>query len=294
MSTIIEDLKAKGTLVSDGAWGTFLIAEGLGAGECPELWNATHPEVIRRVASAYASAGADCIITNSFGGSRIKLGHYGIETRTSELNRLAAALVREAVGPDRHVLGSIGPTGKFVMTGEVTEEELYDVFREQAVALESGGADACCVETMAAIDEAAAAVRAVKECTRLEVVCTFTYTATPGGGYHTMMGVTPTARAAAMIDAGADIIGANCSLGPAEMVDVVRELRAAAPSIPILVHPNAGMPCHSDSGDHYPLTPEGMRDQVPALRAAGAGIIGGCCGTNPDHIAAIAQALGKR
>lgn len=291
MPSIRDDLASRGALVSDGAWGTFLIAEGLGAGECPELWNITHPDVVRKIAQAYAEAGADCIVTNSFGGSRIKLGHYGLAERTVELNEAAARLVREVAGDARHVLGSIGPTGKFLMMGDVTEEELYDVFREQARALEAGGADACCIETMADIDEAVLAVRAAKENTRLEIVCTFTYSHTPESGYRTMMGVAPADMAKAVLDAGADIIGTNCSLGPAEMVEVVKELRAVAPDVPILVHPNAGMPCHTDAGDVYPLTPEEMQAQVAPLRAAGANIIGGCCGTNPHHIEAIARVV---
>lgn len=290
MPTICEDLAAKGALVSDGAWGTFLIAEGLAAGECPELWNATHPDVIRNIAKSYVDAGADCIITNSFGGSRIKLSHYGLADRATELNEAAARLVREVAGNSRHVLGSIGPTGKFLMMGDVTEEELYGTFREQAIALEAGGANACCVETMADLDEARTAVRAAKENTNLEIVCTFTYSHAESG-YRTMMGVAPAEMAVAIVAAGADIIGTNCSLGPEEMVEIVKELRAAAPGIPILVHPNAGKPCHTDSGDEYPLTPEEMKAQVAPLRAAGASIIGGCCGTNPKHIAAIAEAL---
>lgn len=292
MKSIRDDIARKGILVSDGGWGTFLVAAGLGPGECPELWNVEHPDVVRNIAKSYVDAGADIIMTNSFGGTRITLEPHGLARRAPELNEAAARLSREIAGDTLHVLASMGPTGKLLMMGDVTEEQLYEAFAEQAIALERGGADACSVETMAALDEAAIAVRAVKENTALEVVASFTFNMRTDTGYRTMMGVSIADMAAGMLNEGADILGANCSLGPVEMIEVIRDLRAAATAVPILVHPNAGMPHRADDGGiTYPETPEMMASRVPELIRAGANIIGGCCGTGPDHIRAIAAAV---
>jgi 5-methyltetrahydrofolate--homocysteine methyltransferase len=293
MTTICEEVRGNRVLISDGAWGTFLMAEGLQLNECPELWNLEHPEVVRNIAQSYVDAGADLINTNSFGGSRCKLEKYGLADSVGEINEAAARLSREAAGPDRHVMGSIGPTGKLLIMGDITEEALYDVFKEQAMALERGGADAILVETMSALDEAALAVRAAKENTALEIICTFTYEREVNGIWRTMMGVSPEQMAETLLDAGADIIGANCSVGPKEMVGVVKALRAAAPGTPILLHPNAGLPQPCEGGVTYPETPDSMAGYVPALLDAGANIIGGCCGTTPAHIRAIADAVQK-
>ncbi|MBW7862973.1 MAG: homocysteine S-methyltransferase family protein [Candidatus Hydrogenedentes bacterium] len=292
MQTMREQIAAGRVLVSDGGWGSFLVARGMQPGECPELWCVGHADDVRGIAEMYADAGADIVMTNSFGGTRFKLAHYGLAARVAELNEAAARLSRDAAGPARHVMASVGPTGKILMMGDVAEEEIYDAFREQALALEAGGADACTVETMAALDEAALAVRAARENTGLEVVASFTFDTKTPDGYRTMMGVSPEMRAEAMLEAGAHILGANCSLGSDEMAEVVAALRAAAPGVPILVHPNAGRPCqHPDGRIEYPETPEMMAANVPRLVAAGAGIIGGCCGTGPDHIRAIRAAV---
>ena len=293
MKTIAAEVKEGRILVSDGAWGTFLHQKGLAAGECPELWNATHRADVLAIAQSYVDAGADAVETNSFGGTRIKLAAYGLDRKAAELNEAAAAISREAAGHDRHVLGSIGPTGKFLITGDVTEEELYDAFREQAVALERGGADAACIETMSDLGEALAAVRAVKENTRLEMICTFTFEKTVQGDYRTMMGVSPASMARALADAGVAIIGSNCGNGMARMVEIVREIRSAHPTVPVLVHANAGKPVLVEGKTVFPETPETMAGFVPACVRAGAGIIGGCCGTTPMHIQAIKEAILK-
>lgn len=290
MNTIRKDLLRKKILVSDGSWGTFLGQKGMQPGECPELWNVDHPEAVSEIARGYAEAGSDMVSTNSFGGTSFKLEHFGLANRAPELNEAAARITRAAVGPDIHVFASMGPTGKILMMGDVTEEELYAAFKEQAIALERGGADACVIETMTAIDEACIAVRAAKENTRLEIICTFTYDKMPDDSFRTMMGVSPADMAAATLEAGAHIIGANCGQGPEGMVGIVKELRAIT-TVPIMVQANAGRPVRINDKDTFPASPEDMAAQVPALIEAGVSIIGGCCGTFPEHINAIAKAV---
>jgi 5-methyltetrahydrofolate--homocysteine methyltransferase len=284
-------LDQKKILVSDGAWGTQLQERGLTPGENPELWNVTHRSDIFSVAKSYVDAGADIILTNSFGGSPYKLALYGLSNRAAELNEAAGAISRETAGSDHLVLGSMGPTGAILMTGDVSEHALYEGFYLQAKSLKKGGVDALCVETMSAIDEACLAVRAAREATGLEVACTFTFEKTVSGEYRTMMGVSPTEMADAVKEAGADIIGANCGNGIERMIDIVREIREADPSTPVLIHANAGKPEIRDGKTVFPETPAMMASRIGDLIKAGATIIGGCCGTAPEHIRALANAI---
>jgi 5-methyltetrahydrofolate--homocysteine methyltransferase len=291
MKTIVETVKSGAVLVSDGAWGTFLHKKGLEPGQCPELWCITRRSDVLDIAQSYVNAGADMIESNSFGANRFKLMHYGLEGRAKEMNRAAAVISREAAGPNRHVIASIGPTGKILMMGDVAEEEIYDAFKDQAIALAEGGADACCIETMTALDEACIAVKAARENTKLEVVCTFTFDKTVDATYRTMMGVSPAEMASALVKAGAHIIGTNCGNGMAQMIEIVREIRAADKTTPILVHANAGLPQNKDGEIFFPETPDMMAGMVQNIISAGANIIGGCCGTTPEHIAKIVAAV---
>ncbi len=291
MKSLLKLLESGRVLVSDGAWGTMLQEKGLQAGDCPELWNVTHRSDVLAVAKGYVEAGADMILTNSFGGSPVKLAQYGVRERADELNEAAAAISREAAGDRCLVVGSMGPTGKFLMMGEVTEQEVFDGFALQANALRKGGVDALVVETMSAIDEAAIAIRAARRATGLEIICTFTFDLTANGEYHTMMGVSPGEAAAAAKEAGASVIGANCGNGFDQMIGVVKEMRKADPVTPILVHANAGLPVLKDGKTVYLETPHDIVPKVRELADCGANIIGGCCGTTPGHIRAIVGEL---
>jgi 5-methyltetrahydrofolate--homocysteine methyltransferase len=293
MKSLLAALKHEKVLVSDGAWGTFLHQRGLQPGECPELWNITHRQDVFAIAKSYIYAGADIILTNSFGASPFKLDHFGLRHRTAELNEAAAAISREAAGADHFVLGSIGPTGVVLMTGQVSEQELYDGFRLQAEYLKKGGVDAICVETMSALDEASLAIRAEKEATGLEVVCTFTFEKTIAGEYRTMMGVSPADMVHAVKEAGAAIIGTNCGNGFDPMIEIVKEIRRVDQVTPILVHANAGKPIIENGITVFPETPEIMSGKVHELVYSGANIIGGCCGTTPAHIRALADEIRK-
>ncbi len=288
--SLLQQLAEKKVLVSDGAWGTMLQARGLTTRECPEEWNVTHPQEVRAVAAAYAAAGSDLVLTNTFGGSRTKLDKRGLGSRVAELNAAGARLSLEGA-PDAIIAGSVGPTGEFIEPlGALSEANLEAVFAEQIAAMLGAGLHVICVETMTALEEAACAIRAAKRLDRaIEVIATMTFDKTPSG-YRTMMGIGPEQAASALVEAGADVVGSNCGNGVRNMVDIAREFRRFTDR-PILIHANAGMPELVDGQTVFRETPQDMADQVTALLEAGADIIGGCCGTTPDHIAAVRAAV---
>jgi 5-methyltetrahydrofolate--homocysteine methyltransferase len=279
-------------LICDGAMGTQLIARGLAAGECPEMWCLERPSDVREIAAGYVEAGSNLIETNSFGGNALKLKSYGFEGRVGELNHAAAAIARAAIGDKGYVAGSVGPTGIFAEGegGKMKPAGFYEVFREQIVALAGGGADAICIETMWSALEAAQAIRAAKENTSLPVICTFTFNKGPRG-FRTAVGLTPEKASEAALEAGADIIGANCGNGIDQMIEIARQIREAFPAAPLMIQANAGLPKVIDGHTVYQESPTYIASRVNQLAEAGANIIGGCCGTTPEHIRAIAAAL---
>jgi 5-methyltetrahydrofolate--homocysteine methyltransferase len=291
MKKIQTALETGKILISDGAWGTFLQAKGLKAGECPELWNLQHPDEVISIARCYIDAGANMVETNSFGGSSIKLSHYNLSEKAYDINKAAAYLSRKAAGTEHYVLGSIGPTGKILMMGEVTEQELYESFAEQAAALAAGGADAIVIETMSDIEEARQAIKAARSGTELEIISTMTFEKTKSGEFRTMMGFSPTDMVQQLVHEGVDIVGANCGNGFKDMIGIVKEIRSADPNIPILIHANAGIPIYQNGETVFPESPDEMASYVPQIIEAGVNIIGGCCGTTPEHIAKIKQII---
>jgi len=279
-------------LLSDGATGTMLMTMGLKEGGCPEQWNLTNAGKVQEVHAAYVRAGAQMILTNSFGGSRFKLKKYNLHDQLYQLNYQAARNAKEAAGERAFVAASVGPTGEFLSPlGPVEEAEMGDVFKEQVIALADGGADLILVETMSDIREATLAIRAAKENTEIPVFCTFTYTRTKAG-FRTIMGVDPDKAVKASLEAGADVIGANCGEGMEQMIALVREIRRSFDNY-ILIHANAGLPQLIEGKTVYDETPERMAELLPGILNAGVNIIGGCCGTTPEYIAAMARVIGE-
>lgn len=289
MGLLLDKLAEKSVLISDGAWGTMLQGAGMTPDDCPEEWNLSHADAVQAVAKAYADAGSDLILTNTFGGSSLKLKKMGHGEQVVELN---AAGAKNSLAADGVIVaGSVGPTGEFLYPlGTLKEEELEAVFTEQIGAMLDAGLRVICVETMAAVEEAACAVRAAKKLDpTVDVIVTFTFDDTPNG-FRTMMGVNPEKVVEVLVEAGADVLGSNCGNGIEAMIRITEDFRKFT-DLPILIHANAGVPELIDGQTVFRQSPEDFSAKVAELVAAGANIIGGCCGSTPAHIAAMKAAV---
>jgi methionine synthase I (cobalamin-dependent) len=290
---MLETLLGQGRpLLADGATGTSLFEMGLTSGDSPELWNVTHPDRIRALHRSFVDAGADIILTNSFGGNRRRLMLHQLEGRTRELNRLAAEIARSAAaGAGRPIVvaGSVGPTGDLLAPlGPLTEDEAFDIFVEQIEGLKDGGADVVWIETMSAPDEIRAAARAAGA-----LGMPYTATASFDTAGKTMMGVAPAALAelAAGFDPPPLAFGANCGVGAADLVMSVLAMAQARPEAVVIAKANAGIPQWHGAHIHYSGTPELMAVYAGLAIDAGARIVGGCCGSTPAHLAAMRRAI---
>jgi methionine synthase I (cobalamin-dependent) len=272
--------------ILDGAWGTELQARGLAAGECPDEWNLSHPDEVTAVAAAYAAAGSQIILTNTFRSNRIALaGHNG---RAAEFNAAGVAHSLRGANGRAKVFASVGPCGKVLAAGEVTEDEVREAFEEQVSALAAAGAQGIVIETMSEIAEAVIAVGAARK-TGLPVVASMAFDSGRKKD-RTMTGATPEQAAVQLTDAGADIIGANCGCGIELYIGICARLHTATAK-PIWIKANAGLPELTNSGTRYHMGAQEFAGHAKALREAGASYVGGCCGTNPEFIRALCAAL---
>ena len=276
---------------ADGAWGTMLLAEGLPQGEAPENWVFSHPEKVAGIARAYAEAGSRIILTNTFGGNSIKLEHSGNVEKMAEINREAARLTRQAGGGEYLTAGDIGPTGKMVFMGEVSPETVEDSYARQAEALKEGGAELFVMETFTDLIEMEAALRGILNGgAGSPVICSMTYDPMDDGSYRTVMGHSPADAVKVLEDTGASAIGANCGTGIEAYVGLAKEL-VSLTDLPVWIKANAGLPLLEGTKVVYPMTPAEYSLHVPALLEAGVAVVGGCCGTTPDHIRKIVEKI---
>ncbi len=281
-------LSQKRILIADGATGTMLQAAGLPPGVSPECWNLERPEAIRALHQAYVEAGADLILSNTFGGSRLRLEKAGLGGRVREINLAAVRLARDVAGEKILVLGDIGPTGRMLKPlGDLAIEEARASFAEQAAALADGGVDAIIIETMSDLAEALAAVEGAKQATNLPILASMSFD-THG---RTMMGVKPEDAAVKLWGLGVDVIGANCGRSLTETLEAIRKMRNAVPKATLIAKPNAGLPHEKNGESIYDVTPDVMAEYALKFVAHGVRIFGGCCGSTPEHIRAIAVAL---
>jgi 5-methyltetrahydrofolate--homocysteine methyltransferase len=288
---------AERVLLADGAMGTQLQLAGLESGGCGEAWNLDHPERVLAIQRAYVEAGADCIITNTFGACRVMLERHGEGSRVADINRAGARLAREALGARQgFVLGDIGPFGGLMEPyGEIARERVEHAFREQARALVEGGVDAIIIETQTSLDELEVAIAAAKEAGAPAVIGSVAYDRMlDEADVRTMMGVSPEQAAELMVARGVDVAALNCGTGVdmAMAAEVVRRYRSAC-GLPVMAQPNAGQPVLEDMKVVYRESPEQMAAGLPALLAAGARIVGGCCGSTPEHIRRLRQELAR-
>jgi len=288
MHSLIAELTAQGPVVVDGAWGTQLQSRGLRSGETPDGWNLTHPELVQEIPRAYVLAGSRVVLTNTFRGNRVSLAAAGLADRVIDVNREGAAISKRAAEDRAVVFGSVGPSGKMLCMGEISADELRDVFIEQMTALCEGGADGLVIETMGELDEARVAVEAAKS-TGLPVVACMCFDSGADND-RTMMGTTPEQAAKTLQDAGADVIGANCGQGIEGYIKIASRLSSAT-DLPVWIKANAGTPKVVGSDVIYETTPEQFASHAGELLKAGAHFIGGCCGTSPDFIRAVVKEI---
>ena len=281
-------------VIADGAMGTMLFSAGLQFGDPPEAWNVSEPDLVRRIHRGYLEAGSQIVMTNTFGCNRLRLALHGLDSRVAELKQTAAILLRaevDANGGEALVAGDIGPSGAIMApTGTLDYDDAVDLFAEQAEALVAGGVDLIWIETMSDLPEIKAAIQGVRRVAPgIPLIATMTFD-TRG---RTMMGVTPEQAVIALDAWGADAVGGNCGNGPDELVTVIERMRAVAPNVRLVAKSNAGMPELVDMRAVYKSEPAEMAIQALAMREAGASIIGGCCGSTPDHLRAIAAEVSR-
>ena len=277
-------------VIFDGAMGTVLMASGLGPGESPELWNIEKPSLVMKIHRQYYEAGAQVVHTNTFGANQFKLADRGLSDKMRLLNMEAAKIARKACPEGKFVAGDLGPTGKLLKPiGDMSAEAAEDGYHKQADALFKGGVDLISIETMFSLEEALCALRGAKKLGNVLVSVSLTYNRTKKG-FFTMMGEGVEKAVSTLEGAGADIIGANCTLGSKDMIELTKELRAAT-TCPILIQPNAGQPKTRSGITTYKQTPSEFASDAKQIRAAGANMIGGCCGTNAEFIRELARAV---
>jgi methionine synthase I (cobalamin-dependent) len=283
-------LVRKRTVLLDGAMGTMLMAEGLTGGEMPEKWNLDKPEVVKSIHRRYFEAGSDAVTTNTFGGNRLKLREGKRDYGVSQINAHAAELAKAVSPLGRFVGGDIGPSGQLIAPlGKISEEQLEEVFSEQARALIAGGADYIIIETIFSLQEALAALRGARRAAQHPIFVSMTYEQ-KDRGFFTLMGETPEVCTKALEQEGADAIGANCTLQSREMIPLARVLRGST-SLPVFVQPNAGKPIIQDNKTVYTQDTEDFAKDVYSMVEEGVNVVGGCCGTTPAFISVLHKRL---
>ena len=282
---ILNDIKSKKIFLLDGATGTYLQNHGLEPGGCPELMNKENPDVISSMADSYFKNGSDIVLTNSFGGNRYRLSHYDLDNDVFELNKLSAMLAREKSEKyiDKYVFGSIGPTGEFLEPlGSVSEAGMYDSFANQMNGLFEGGVDGFLIETQIATEETKLAIKVAKENFNVLILASAVYDKGPKG-YFTMFGLKPKESLKIFFESGAHVVGTNCGNGSENMVEIAKQLRSVTDK-PLIVQANAGIPKIKKQDIIYPESPEFMQEKYKDLIENKINFIGGCCGTNSEHI----------
>ena len=290
MANLTLDIIRERPLLFDGAMGTMLMKAGQVSLKTPILLNQDEPDLVTDIHRQYYAAGADVVITNTFGGNPLKMALDGLEQQLVDLNRKAVKLTRHACPDGKFVAGDIGPSGKMIQPlGDVAPEEMQENFFSQARVLIDSGIDLIIIETMYSLEEALAAVQGVRKAGDILLLASMTYSKTKKG-FFTVMGENVSQCVSAIAGAGADMMGANCTLNSTDTIDLTRELRAATDK-PLLIQPNAGKPVTSKGVTYYEQTPAEFAVDARRILAAGADMIGGCCGTTPEFIEAVAEAL---
>ncbi len=291
MKDILTRLQSGEVLIGDGAMGTMLMERGLKPGECPEAININNPLVLEEIASLYLKAGADILQTNTFGGSPLKLADYNLEDKMEDINKNAVLAVQKVADGKAYVSASCGPSGKMLKPhGDADPDDIYKSYSKQMKVVIEQGVDLICVETMTDLDEATLAIKAARSISSsIPIMATMTFDATKRG-YFTVMGVNIEKAAKGLVAAGADIIGSNCGNGIERMIEIATEFKKNTDK-PLIIQSNAGLPRMEGDRLVYDESPEFMADRAVKLLDLKVSIIGGCCGTTPEHIAALKKII---